>query len=292
MDFTDYAFVDLDESVFQSGPLGGSIRKEAALSEALGELLKNISEPIEDAVCLLLPDAWLRLAFTEIGDLPKDPEKLEEALRWKLKRLVPFRVDELRLEGIEVDAIPSQEEPRRALIGFALDSLLNRLEDLFEEAGLAVGYIGNVSSSILPALAEGTVSESSLVGLALIRDDGYTLLFARGGEPVLHRHKASDGSLPYEVREQRVERDLKLTRSFLDDRIPGTPLEKVLVLIASDIEDPWPRWLEDGLQSRTERLGEDHLVPLSVQLSHQQAQEARSWLDVAPLLGASCLETT
>ncbi|MCB1037472.1 MAG: hypothetical protein KDD47_26815, partial [Acidobacteria bacterium] len=137
----------------------------------------------------------------------------------------------------------------------------------------------------------GTLSADALIGLALIQGDGYTLLFARGREPVLHRHKASDGALSYEVREQRVLRDLKLTRTFLDERVPGARLERVLLLSAPEVEDPWSRWLEDGLQSPTERLGEVHLTPLSVQLSRQQAEAAQSWLDIAPLVGASCLET-
>lgn len=290
LEFSDYRSVELEEETFQAGPLGGSVRKEAALGQALADLLEGTEEPVSEA-CLLLPDAWLRLAFTEIGELPADPEKLDEALRWKLKRLVPFRVDELRLEGIEVRALPGQDEPKRALIGFALDSMLERLEDLFQQAGVEVGYIGNVSTSVLPGLAGGVVPDEALLGLALIRSDGYTLLFARGGEPVLHRYKASDGALPYEVREQRVQRDLKLTRSFLDERMPGAPLERVLVLTAPEVEDPWPRWLEDGLQSQTERLKEEHMAPLSVQLSHHQAREADSWLEIAPLLGASCLET-
>ncbi len=289
LEFSDYASVALPENAFHAGPLGGGVRQEPALAQALADILERIEEPVEEA-CLLLPDAWLRLAFTEVGELPKDPQKLDGALRWKLKRLVPFRVDELRLEGVEVQALPGQEEPKRALIGFALDALLERLEGIFQQAGVKIGYIGNISTSMLPALAEGTVSDA-LIGLALVRSDSYTLLFARGGEPVLHRHKSSDGALPYEVREKRIQRDLKLTRNFLDERIPGAPLERVLVLAAPEVEDPWPRWLEDSLQSPTERLREEHMVPLSVQLNRQQSEEAGSWLEIAPLLGASCLET-
>ena len=50
-----------------------------------------------------------------------------------LKRLVPFRVDELRIGAQEVEPLPNQpaEEPERLLLGFAVDQLLTQVEDAF-----------------------------------------------------------------------------------------------------------------------------------------------------------------
>jgi hypothetical protein len=104
---------------------------------------------------------------------------------------------------------------------------------------------------------------------------------------VLHRFKAGDGGMPYEVRERHIARDLRLTRTFLDEKLPEHPLTRVLLLQDPTLEEPWPRWLEDGLQAPVERLDERFLVPLQVQVSEDQAATAQSWLEITPLLGAT-----
>ena len=282
----DYRSVPLPQGTFQESLLGGTVRDEKALAEALEEILGGLEETVTEA-SLVLPDAWLRLAFSEISGLPTDSRQREEVLRWKLKRLVPFRVDELRLAGVQVSPVLGQEEPKRVLLGFALEALLSNLEEIFAGAGIQVGRIDNLSLSTLAALDPSRGGREGVIGVVLVDALGHTLLFARGGEPVLHRYKTSEADLPYEIRERRILRDLRLTRSFLDDRIPDSPLQLVLVAQAPDVEDPWKRWLEDGLQSATERLDESSLRPLDVQLDRAQAEAASSWLEIAPLFGAS-----
>jgi len=282
----EYRSVELPPSTFQESVLGGTVRDEKALAEALQEILGEREEAIEEA-SLILPDSWLRLAFSEIDQLPTDSRQREEILRWKLKRLVPFRVDELRISGVEVSPVLGQEESGRVLMGFALESLLGSLETTFSEAGVQIGRIDNLSLSTLAALQPNRGGSDGVVGIVLVDTFGYTLLFARGGEPILHRYKTTEAELPYEVRERRIVRDLRLTRSFLEERVPDPPLQQVLVAQAPDVEDPWQRWLEEGLQSTTARLDEDTLRPLEVQLNRVQAEAASSWLEIAPLFGAS-----
>ncbi len=182
-----YETVALPPESFQKGILGGPPRQDANLGQAIATLLERVGAPVPEA-SLVLPDAWLRSAFAEVSDLPKDRTQLDEVLRFKLKRLVPFRVDELRLSGIEVSPLAKQDEPRRLMIGFALESLLDRLETLFEQAGTRLGQVGSASLAVLRALRlEGSpaAAADALVCLALVQSEGYTLVFARGGEPVL-----------------------------------------------------------------------------------------------------------
>ena len=272
----------LPRDPFQHGPLGGPPRDPAAFRQLVAGLVKSIPGGVRDA-SLVLPDTWLRVNFSESGELPKTADALDEVLRWKLRRLVPFRVDDLRVGATEVSPISGQEEPRRLLLGFASEQLLAQVEDAFSAAGVRLGQITNASLALLSAVAPPTLTSSgSFAALVLAGGEGYTLIFARGGEPVLHRYKAFTGTLPEGSRTSFVARDLKLTRNFLDEHFPGAALGPVLLLAPPELEPVWLDRLEEGLGTPAAPLDGRHLPPL-------RAEEAAvpAWRDLAPMLGAA-----
>jgi hypothetical protein len=269
----------LPRDPFQHGPLGGPLRDPAAFRALVAGMVKGIPGGAREA-SLVLPDTWLRVTFTESGDLPKDASALEDVLRWKLKRLVPFRVDELRVNATEVSPIPGQEEPRRLLLGFAVEQLLVQIEEAFAAAGVRIGQISNASLSLLAAVAPSAGPANS--ALVLVGDEGYTLIFSRGGEPVLHRYKGFTGNLPEASRASFVGRDLKLTRNFLDEHFPGYAIGSVLLLSPPELEPAWLDRLEEGLGAPASPVDGRHLPPL-------RAEEASvpPWRSLAPMLGAA-----
>lgn len=269
----------LPRDPFQHGPLGGPLRDPAAFRELVGAQVKGIPGGVRDA-SLVLPDAWLRVTFSESGELPKTAEALDEVLRWKLKRLVPFRVDELRVSAAEVAPLPGQEEPQRLLLGFAVEMLLAQVEDAFTAAGVRLGQVSNTSLSLLAAIEPAPAG--GFAALVLVEDEGYTLVFARGGEPVLHRYKGFTGTLPEGSRGSFVGRDLKLTRNFLDEHFPGSTLGPVLLLAPPEEEPVWLDRLEEGLGAPASPLDGRHLPPLRAEDS-----AVPPWRDLAPMLGAA-----
>ena len=268
----------LPRDAFLSGLLGGPLRDPAAFQSTVGGLLRSVPGKVKEA-SLVIPDAWLRVAFAESGDLPRTAEQRDEVLRWKLRRLVPFRVDELRVSAAEVPPLPAQEEPRRLLLGFAIEQLLAQIEDAFAAHGVRLGQISNASLSMLAALTSSRADE--LTALALVEETGYSLAFVRGGAPVLHRFKAFAGGLPDGPRTGFVIRDLKLTRNFLDEQLPGVPLARVLLAAPPEHEPVWVDLLAEGLGEPAAPLDGRHLPPL-------RAEEGTvpGWRDLAPMLGA------
>ncbi len=259
---------------FQAGLLGGPLRDPAAFAEALRQLLARLSAPVHEA-SLVLPDAWLRLAFIEAGDLPRAEQARDEVVRWKVRRLLPFRVEELRLAAAEVAPLPRQDEPRRLLVGYALEVLLAQLEEAFAAAGVWVGRITNESLALVPAVGD-VLAGAQLGALAVVRDGGYTLLFTRRGEPVLYRFKALDDTL---ATASTVERDLRLTRAFVAEQLPDLTLDRVVVAATGDSGRGWQQWLGSGL-GRDGELLESLRLPLA-------AAERVGWMEVAPMLGAA-----
>jgi hypothetical protein len=285
---------------FQNGLLGGPLRDPGAFRELVGAILEGLPGGVRDA-SLVIPDGWLRVTYAESGDLPRGGAALDEVLRWKLRRLVPFRVDELRIGATLVSPLPGQEEPRRLLMGFAIEQLLAQLEDAFAAQGVRLGQISNVSLSLLDALsaappkasaalATAALStgvargRSAFTALAMVADDGYALIFARRGEPVLHRYKATSGAAADTAPGGSVVRDLRLTRNFLDEHFPGSALESVLLLAPPALEPVWLDRLQQGLGKRAAVVDAAVLPPLR---SEDGFTPVPPWREVAPMIGAA-----
>jgi hypothetical protein len=281
--FRAYRAVPLPPDAFLAGPLGGPLRDPRAFQAMVSGLVKELAGVREAS--LVIPDAWLRVSFADSTELPRAAAAKDDVLRWKLKRLVPFRVDELRIGSQEVEPLPNQpaDEPHRLLLGFAVEQLLTQLEDAFAASGVRLGEITNTSLALISALGEEG-PEPGFWALVVVEEEGYTLAFVHGSEPILHRFKAFTGSLPEAARASLVTRDLKLTKNFLDEHFPGAGLARVLLAAPEALEPIWVERLSDGLGTPAEPLAARHLPPLQADVA-LGAQPA--WREVAPMLGAA-----
>ncbi|HEV7667666.1 MAG TPA: hypothetical protein VGS22_04015 [Thermoanaerobaculia bacterium] len=290
--FRSYRQAALAHDTFLAGPLGGPLRDPRSFSDKVGALVRTLKEGgvAVKSASLVVPDGWLRVVFTESGDLPRNAAAIDEVLRWKLRRLVPFRVDDLRLNATEVMPLAGQEEPRRLLLGFAVEALLAQLEEAFSAAGVRLGLITNASLALASALdgpvRGGTAERAELSGLVLADSGSYTLVFRRGGEPVLHRFKAFATSLPDDARSGLVERDLRLTRNFLDEHFPGEPHGQLVLVAPAELEPLWVDLIDQGLGLSAVPLDGRQLPPV-------RAEETTApWRELAPLLGAVRMEVS
>lgn len=273
----------LPAEVFGSGLLGAPLRDPQLFSELVAGFVSRLAGPIT-AASLIVPDAWMRLTFTEITEIPTQAKARDEILRFKLKRLVPFRVEDLRLSAVEVTPFPNQEEPRRLLLGFAIDVLLNQLEDAFATAGVTLGGITNTTMALVASL-ERAAGSKTLVGLVTVHEAAYTLSFFRDGEPLLYRYKPLKLEMPDSAQRQSVSRDLHMTTHFLHEQFPEHPVARLFLAAPPQEENRWLSWLGEDAEVVAEPLAFEHF-PLT------RTQVGPSWLETAPLLGAVMLEVS
>ena len=279
--FAEYHSVELPVNSFNEGPLGGSLKEAANFREAVAELVAKISTPVSEA-SLVLPDGWLRLAFTETEALPHKVSEREELLRWKLKLQVPFRVEDLRVGGVEVPPLASQEDSIRVLMGFGISQLLDQIEGAFEDAGVRLGHISNESLSLLVALGPA-LRGVDLGAVALVAQNYYSLLITVRGEPLVHRFKAYHPELPAEAMGRFVVRDLRLTRTFLAERLGNDEVQRMVLISPDERQGAWSGWLEDVFGKPPGLLGEEW--PFLSETSPGVAAH-----EVAPMFGAACRE--
>jgi len=275
MELQEYREVALSSDFWMEGPMGGPARDAQRLDDAVTELLAPLSAP-PDRLSLLVPDSWLRLTFAELDEVPSSDEQQEEVLRWKLKTLVPFRVEELRVEAVEVAPLPRQQEKHRLLIGFSVERLFAQLEDALEARGARVGQIINHGLALGTIVGTGAGVEG-MTALVYVRVDGFALSFYHDGQLVFHRDKVlREEASPSNM----IRRDLMLTRNFLEEAFGSAELQRIQ-LLASQAERPiWEALVEESLEQavavvRPEDLPLRGNAPLA------------DWLDVAPMLGTA-----
>ncbi len=277
-ELVDYHSVDLDADLFAAGPVGGPIHDPERFRSALAELQQALTLEVEEA-SLILPDPWLRIALVESDDLPRKGEAREEVLKWKLQRTVPFRVEELRVRGTVTATRGRSGSSGRVLLGFGLESLLRQLEGAFEDRGIHLGYISSESLTLLASLRD-LLNGVELGAMAFVTPRGYSLTFVLHGEPVLHRFKALPQMAGDDPLEQLVDRDLKLTRMYLQDQFPGAEIGRLLLVGPEEIEARWLEWLGRGFGVQAHALKIENL-PLAM-----AGPQVPLW-EMATLLGAA-----
>ena len=223
-------------------------------------------------------------------------------LRFRLRRLVPFRVDELRLEASVVENRLARVAPpasgsagnggngsgakaapesvgHRALVAFASEPLCAQLEEVFHRQGIRLGWISGATAATLAGL--GGAGESEVRGVARVESEGFTLVVASGGEPLVWRQKSFTDGLSDADRERLLGAELRLTRAFLAERFGSRGRIELHLAAPRTVEPFWNRVLEEGFGSVPRRL---RLEDLGVDSGAMGGEESAH--DLLPLAGA------
>ncbi|MEE2776176.1 MAG: hypothetical protein VYE73_05370 [Acidobacteriota bacterium] len=271
--------VGLPEDTFGTGPLGGTVREASGLDRALEELVRGAGSGLKGA-SLVVPDRWFRLLFTDSEKVPKRDR--EEIWRWKLKSLVPFRVEDLRVQGVAVSAVaPTEGGIERVLLAFAVEQLMRELEEAFERRGIHVGQITSRSLALLNLLSQR--GENAII--VQVDEDGYSTFFLSGSAPVLVRYRAV-ALEPWSTEvEDDLLRDFRITRSFLNESLPGVRFGRGLFCGPPSALENWGRVLEESFEVTTHLLGPEDLPVVG-------APADTDWHRLAPMVAAAALEIT
>lgn len=148
------------------------------------------------------PDAWARTMTLDFDLLPPGRKERAEMVHWKIKKLLPGKVDELDVAFAE---IPKTGAGVRLLVSASPRETLRSIEAAFAAAGVRVGRL---QPSTL-ALFNGFDRELSRAAggdyLLFHRSRGATaLLIARHGHPLFYRQKSTAADPVDDVQEIRL----------------------------------------------------------------------------------------
>jgi type IV pilus assembly protein PilM len=133
-----------------------NIGNAAALKSAMANVCSRLRAKDEE-VALIVPDPVIRVFVQHFEQFPRSPQEATPMLRWKLKKSVPFEVDETLISYM-------RQAPREG--GVDVVTALARLRIIREYEGLAE------SADLYP----GVVLSSSLAAIAILDDQKPTLL--------------------------------------------------------------------------------------------------------------------
>jgi len=232
----------------------------AAVKSAFKNVCSRVSASDED-VALLVPDPVIRVFVQHFDDFPRSAQEAIPMLRWKLKKSVPFEVDETLISYM-------RQAPRDA--GVDVLTALARLRIIREYEALAEGM----------GLRAGVVLSSSLAAITLL-DHNKAALMARISGTSLTTVIVREGILGGYRCTELPANAAELT--------PQTLLEEIFP-VAAYYQDTW----QEGVQSvRVAGLGArlpDFVAPLEKEfhcdvrsLLHTAVSEGRVQQDSRPL---------
>lgn len=194
----------LDPARFQTA-LRGALERAGILSGA--------------RIALVLPDVLARVTVLSAADVAvRKRNELDEVLRFKLRKTVPFEIREARL----AHTATGSRADDRMVVAAALSPVLASYEDACVAAGLEPGVV-ELAGLVLARSAFGTETGDRLL---VNWDEGYLSLFIlRDGWPLLAR------TLPGEVADSLagVVREVNNTVMYHRDRLGGAGLVQVAV---------------------------------------------------------------
>lgn len=145
-----------------------------AVKTAFESVCSRLRAKNED-IAILLPDPVIRVFVQHFDEFPRSPQEAIPMLKWKLKKSVPFEVDETLISYM-------RQAPREG--GVDVVTALGRLRIIREYEGLAENL----------GLTAGVVLSSSLAAVALL-EEHRPMLLARVSDSALTTAIVRDGVL-------------------------------------------------------------------------------------------------
>jgi len=242
-----FAVADVPKGAIAASAIEANILNAPAVNEAVREVCLTLEVKTED-VALLLPDPVIRVFVQHFDDFPRSSEEALPMLRWKLKKSVPFEVEETLISYMKQ---PSRGEGVDVVTSIARLRIIKEYEALLEAQGLR----------------PGVVLSSTLAAISLLDDQKPTLLSRVSGTS-LTTAIVRDGMLAgYRCTELPV---------HVDSLTPQHLLEEVYPL-AAYYQDTW----QEGIQAvRVAGVG-NRLPEFAKPLEEEFKCEVRSLLNAA-----------
>lgn len=242
-----FAVADVPKGAIVPSAIEANLLNAGAVNEAVRSVCQTLEMKDED-VALLLPDPVIRVFVQHFEEFPRTSQEVLPMLRWRLKKSVPFEVDETLLSYMRQ---PSRGEGVDVVTAIARLRVIKEYEALLESQGLRPGV---VLSTTLAAV--GLLDDQKPTLLSRVSDTSLTTAIVRDG--VLAGYRCTE--LPVHV----------------DALTPQLLLEEVYPL-AAYYQDTW----QEGIQAvRLAGVG-NRLPEFAKALEEEFKCEVRSLLNAA-----------
>jgi hypothetical protein len=274
------------------------LRVPASIFEPLPAPAEGVSQQIRQLfevtgtrpgrVSVVLPDNLAKITLLDLPERPASRRQLEELVRAKMRRAVPFRLEEARLT---YQQLPGEGRHVSVLVVVVRRALVERIERAFSVFGARAGLV-DICTSNLINLCRGRLDElSQSSGDAALLNCArhyFSLVIVRGGRLIFFRCKSfAVTSEKAPARNGLLRREIANSFSYYREKLDGKGIHTVLVrsvdLSREEIAEKLTGLEIEQIDS-VDPLGAVEL-PAGVHIDGPAAQR------LAPVLGAAALRT-
>jgi len=265
-------------SIFQ--PVTGPAEE---LTARLGELFEH-SGTRPGRVSLVLPDNLAKVSLLPLPERPASRRHLEALVHAKMRRAVPFKLDEASLA---YQLLPGDGREASVLVVLVRRSLVERFEKALESLGARIGLV-DISTPNLLNLCRGTLEGASRnggdAGLLNCARNYFSLVLVRDGRLIFFRCKtfAIDDAIDRGPNGVLV-REIASSLSYYREKLGGGAVGKIFVRTVLTPFDEIARKLGGLGVGAVEPLDPTREVGLEQGVSLDSATAQR----LAPAIGAA-----
>jgi type IV pilus assembly protein PilM len=197
-----YAVEPVGEGAIVASPVEANIVKPDAVRSALRRVLSRVPARGQD-VALLIPDPVVRVFILPFESFPRRADEALPLLRWRLKKSVPFDVDETVVSWMRQTG---REGNLEILTAVARSRIVREYEEIVESLGARVGVVLSSTLSTLP----------------LLEDRGATLLVRMCARTLTTVIVQAGNLCVYRSTEMPAEAGLLDPQAMLDEIFPAT----------------------------------------------------------------------
>jgi type IV pilus assembly protein PilM len=200
-DLDNYAIEPLPVGAVMASPVDANVVQPEAVRTALRKILARV--PLRGApVALLIPDPVVRVFILPFESFPRRADEALGMLRWRLKKSVPFDVDETAVSWMRQ---PAREGGLEIVAAVARQRIVREYEDILEPFDTSAGV----------------VISSTLTTLPLLEDEGATLLVRMCGKTMITVIVQRGSLCVYRSTEMASEAALLDPQAMLDEVFPA-----------------------------------------------------------------------
>jgi hypothetical protein len=215
------AGLELPEGTLKLSMTQPNVVDAPAFTRTVRALLERAGALGVRRVGLVLPDPVARIALIPAGEVVGRGKQLDEVVRFKLRKSVPFEIREAQL------AIGAPRAGEPTLVAAIAHTVLSGYEQAVVAAGLHPGQVELSGLALFSAAFSGLPAADRLL---VNWDDGYvTLVVARGERPLLVRTLAGEAA----AQPDEVAREVANTVMYYRERLGGGGLEQAVLRSSS-----------------------------------------------------------
>ncbi|MGH9869881.1 MAG: type IV pilus biogenesis protein PilM [Candidatus Polarisedimenticolia bacterium] len=236
---TSVGQVDVPEDLLESDVFSIRITSEERYRQLVAGALQTQGIRT-DRISLVVPDHLARVALLPFEQLPRTRREVTELVRWKMKKAVPFKIEEA---VVDYEVFPGEHGLGFSVLAVIMPSaIVTEHESVFVRQGIRPGLMDLSTFSLLHLYRSVMEAEVPAGGdFLVVNATGFffTLMIFRKGLPIFYRCKTFTfgGEQEGDAALRLIHRESQASLVYYQERLQGRELSRIYMrLVGHDFE--------------------------------------------------------